>query len=152
MRITTFFLGFLMVVTALIVCSCGSAKCPAKSALVRQVAKSSEKKQITITDHKTLSKLLGFFGDIGNEEFTDVKGKWKEKYRISFIMKSGMYIMIITSEDDATWTSGSGDKQMKPGLSAFLDPMFPASAAASDSSGDSEAVAEKEVADTKAAE
>ncbi|MBN2302381.1 MAG: hypothetical protein JXN60_07700 [Lentisphaerae bacterium] len=99
-------------------------ECPASKAIVRQVSESSQKAEITITDEKILSELIKFFGDLENEPITQINGKWKEKYRIAFIMKSGMHIIVITSEDDATWTSGSGDKQMVKGVSSLLEPLF----------------------------
>ena len=135
MKLVSLLLPLTVAVALLTGCSASSRKaanCPATKAIVRQVSENSAKSEVTITDGETLAKLLDFLGDIENEEPTQINGKWKEKYRIAFIMKSGMHIIIITSEDDTTWTSGSGDKQMATGISSVLAPLFGGAAASTE--------------------
>lgn len=144
MRVVSFVLASLAVVSLLTGCGGSSAtNSQAKKVVVRHMSGMTIMGETTITDQETIAQILGFFGDLEDEYVTRISGKWKTRYRLSFVMKSGMQITVETSEDDTTWNSGSGDKQMATGISAILDPLFASSTESSDSSGEEAVVADE---------
>ena len=109
-----------------------SPECPVISATVERVDVTPPRPKITIDDPAQLTNLLSFFGDIMNETETDLASLWEAKYYIFFKTKNGTDIKVATSYDDEDWSSGKGDKSLKPGLSEFLDPLFKAGAPAAE--------------------
>ena len=79
---------------------------------------------IVISDAAQFAKLLSFFPDLSKEKETDLAGGWEGKTQIVFQFRGRPEVKVTTSSDDTLWTSGKGDKPLKNGLSALLDPMF----------------------------
>ena len=79
---------------------------------------------VIMSDAEQFAKLLSFFPDLSNEKETDLSGGWEGKYQIVFQFRGRPEVKVTTSSDDTLWSSGKGDKPLKKGLSAFLDPMF----------------------------
>ena len=93
-------------------------------ATVSRVDEEEPHLQIVITNATELTRLVAFFGDIQNEKNTDLAGGWEAKFKITFGMSDGAALEVATSYDDKDWSSGKGDKALKPGLSHFLHPLF----------------------------
>ena len=75
-------------------------------------------------DAEKAKKQLSFFPGILPEVDTGMAGGWEAKYKIVFHLSHGKKIRVATSYDDKDWSTGKGDKSLKPGLGAFLDPLF----------------------------
>ena len=93
-------------------------------ATVERVDVVEPRPRIVITDREQLTTLLSFFGDIQNEKESNFFGGWEAKFYITFKMEDGSLIKVATAYDDKDWSSGKGDKSLKPGLSRFVEPLF----------------------------
>jgi hypothetical protein len=102
-----------------------SSPSPALQATITRVDIVEPHPTTTITDSGRLDQLLFFFGDIRNDRDPETEGAaWEAKFKIDFKMKDGSQISLATSHDDKDWSTGKGDRPLKPGLSGFLDPML----------------------------
>ncbi len=79
---------------------------------------------VQITDAERVTKVFSFFPGILSETDTGMAGGWEAKYKIVFHLSDGRKVHVATSYDDKGWSTGKGDKSLKPGLGAVLDPLF----------------------------
>ena len=93
-------------------------------AIVTKVDVSAPHPQVEIVGKVQFAKLISFFPNIREKRETNTAGGWEGKYSIVFHFEDRSQIKVTTSYDDENWSSGIGDKNLKPGLSGFLDPMF----------------------------
>jgi hypothetical protein len=81
--------------------------------------------QVVIDDPVQFQKLVSFFQNLQDEKRGGLLyGLWEAKYKITLHFGDGSKIKVATAYDDKNWSSGKGDKSLKPGLGGFLDPMF----------------------------